>query len=159
VLIADAVHNCGCYHLFFPSSRIRLRPQPATLEETAFAPQTLPAMAAGEHLTIRIAHHTHFVERVLAASPDAVGHDAIRYLQADYEVLRTLPLPTGGSKSTFGADGIVPGTERGERYFYWPMGVPNAGAMRGRGHHATAFVGRRHFDDPILFETSFESVR
>ena len=55
----------------------------------------------------------------------------------------------------FGPDGIVAGTERGERWLFWPMGVPNAGAMRSRGHHAIAFVGTRHFDDPYLIERYF----
>lgn len=158
-LIADAVHNCGCYHLFFPSPQIALKRRPATLEETAYTPQTLPETAAGEHLTIRIAHHTHFIERVLASPLNNDDAGALRYVQLDYDVLRSLPLPDGGSRSAFGADGIVPGTERNERYLYWPMGVPNTGAMRQRGHHATAFVGRRYFDDPLLFEKSFATLR
>jgi len=29
--------------------------------------------------------------------------------------------------------------------------------MRQWGHHATAFVGRRHFDDPHLFEKTFDA--
>jgi hypothetical protein len=49
----------------------------------------------------------------------------------------------------------MPGTERGERYFLWPMGVESAGQMRQWGHHATAFVGRRHFDDPHLLDSYF----
>ena len=35
------------------------------------------------------------------------------------------------------------------------MGVPEPGAMRQWGRHATAFVGRRHFDDPDLLERYF----
>jgi hypothetical protein len=35
------------------------------------------------------------------------------------------------------------------------MGVASAGAMRQWGTHATAFVGRRHFDDPYLLESAF----
>ena len=53
------------------------------------------------------------------------------------------------------ADGIVPGSERGERWLFWPMGVPEPGAMRQWGRHATAFVGRRHFDDPGILERYF----
>jgi len=56
----------------------------------------------------------------------------------------------------FGPDGLVAGTERMERWFFWPMGVPSAGAMRQWGRHATAFVGRRHFDDADLLERRFE---
>jgi hypothetical protein len=35
------------------------------------------------------------------------------------------------------------------------MGIASAGAMRQWGHHATAFVGRRHFDDADLLEKRF----
>lgn len=158
VLIADAVHNCGCYHLFFPSSRLELVEQPATLEETAFAPQVLPALPERARFLVRVAHHTHFIERVLVARSAETPAEVIRYAAADYDVLRSLPLSGGGLRSAFGADGIVPGTQRAERYLYWPMGVPDTGAMRQRGHHATAFVGRRYFDDPFLLEHSFAPV-
>ena len=76
----------------------------------------------------------------------------------DYHALRALPLPNGGHRSLYGPDGIVPGTERGERWLLWPMGVPEPGAMRQWGHHATAFVGRRHFDDPDLIERYFQLI-
>ncbi|MBI2508655.1 MAG: hypothetical protein HYV99_01240, partial [Betaproteobacteria bacterium] len=69
--------------------------------------------------------------------------------------LRSVPLPEGGRRSVFRPDGIVPGSERGERYLFWPMGVPEPGAMRQWGRHATAFVGRRHFDDAGLMERYF----
>ena len=55
----------------------------------------------------------------------------------------------------FGDDGLVAGTQRGERWILWPMGVPEPGAMRQWGYHATAFVGRRHFDDADLLERYF----
>jgi hypothetical protein len=35
------------------------------------------------------------------------------------------------------------------------MGIASAGAMRQWGHHATAFVGRRHFDDADLLARRF----
>ena len=66
-----------------------------------------------------------------------------------------LPLPGGGSRSLYAADGLVRGTERAERFLFWPMGIASAGAMRQWGHHATAFVGRRHFDDPNLLDVRF----
>ena len=55
-----------------------------------------------------------------------------------------------------GEVGLVAGTERGERWLFWPMGVPEPGAMRQWGTHAIAFVGRRHFDDPNLFAPYLE---
>ena len=60
------------------------------------------------------------------------------------------------SRSIFGPDGIVRGSERAERYWFWPMGIAEPGAMRQWGRHATAFVGRRHFDDADLFEKYFD---
>jgi hypothetical protein len=48
------------------------------------------------------------------------------------------------------------GSERGERYFFWPMGIESAGQLRQWGRHATAFVGRRHFDDARLLDKYFE---
>ena len=47
------------------------------------------------------------------------------------------------------------GSERPERHLFWPMGIASAGAMRQWGRHATAFVGRRHFDDARLIEKRF----
>ncbi|HEY9096977.1 MAG TPA: hypothetical protein VIN35_14625, partial [Hydrogenophaga sp.] len=87
----------------------------------------------------------------------------IPYTALDANQLRSLPLgqttsATDDRRSLYGPDGIVAGTQRGERYLFWPMGVRDAGAQRQWGHHATAFVGRRHFDDPDLIERRFRRV-
>jgi hypothetical protein len=74
------------------------------------------------------------------------------------DALRSLPLPGGGTRSLYGPDGLVAGSERPERQYFWPMGIVSAGQMRQWGHHATAFVGRRHFDDADLIERRFTSV-
>ena len=49
-------------------------------------------------------------------------------------------------------------TDRLERWLLWPMGVPEPGAMRQWGTHATAFVGKRHFDDPDLIGRYFTTA-
>ena len=68
-----------------------------------------------------------------------------------------MPLPgKREGRSLYGPDSIITETERMERFILWPMGIASPGAMRQWGHHATAFVGRRHFDDPYLFERIFE---
>ena len=54
---------------------------------------------------------------------------------------------------------MMPGSARAERFLFWPMGIASAGAMRQWGRHATAFVGRRHFDDADLFERRFRFER
>ena len=56
-----------------------------------------------------------------------------------------IPVPRGGFRY-----------ERPNLDLFRPMGVPEPGAMRQWGRHATAFVGRRHFDDADLFEKYFE---
>ena len=82
------------------------------------------------------------------------GNGGREYEFADYDTLRALP-HANGSRSLFRPDGLIAGTERAERVFFWPMGVPSAGAMRQWGHHATAFLGRRHFDDAELISQRF----
>jgi hypothetical protein len=150
--VFDTIHHCGCYHQFITTPRAALKPQPDTLDETAFLPQALPRIAPGTRLTLRLAAGTHYLERVVwGAAPGK----ATEYAFAEDDVLRSLPLKAGGRRSVFRPDGIVPGSERGERWLFWPMGVPEPGAMRQWGRHATAFVGRRHFDDPALLERYF----
>lgn len=153
----DTIHACGCYHLFFPADGVRLRDGAPQHEEWAFVPGRLPTLQAGERWAVRIASATHYVTGVVRDDGGAAA--ARRYTLRDENELRSLPLPTGagganaGRRSLYGADGLVAGSERGERFVFWPMGIASAGAMRQWGHHATAFVGRRHFDDPdLLFD-------
>ena len=47
----------------------------------------------------------------------------------------------------FDADGLIASSARRERFFLWPLGVENTGAMRQQGNHAIAFAGKRHFDE------------
>lgn len=150
----DTMHLCGCYHLFFPTARAVPRPQPDGLDEGAFVPQALPRVGPGSRVGLRLASGTHYVERVLVGAMSAPA--PLEYAMEEDDALRSAALPGGGRRSVFRPDGIVPGTERGERWLFWPMGVPEPGAMRQWGRHATAFVGRRHFDDPGLLERYFE---
>jgi hypothetical protein len=155
-LVYDSIHPCGCYHMFFPTARVQARPQPETLDEGLFAPQTVAAPAADQRIVLRVASRTHDLQRVRVAVD--VG-EASTYVLRDDDELRSLPLPDGGRRSAFGPDGRIAGSERLERFFFWPMGIASAGQMRQWGRHATAFVGRRHFDDPTLFDRYFEVVQ
>jgi hypothetical protein len=158
-LMLDTIHACGCYHLFFPAADVTLRDGAPTHEEWAFVAGALPPFrqregrATGRHerLVVRIATRTHYVTGL---ARDAGVAGAGYALRPENE-LRALPLPGGGTRSLYASDGLVRGTERGERFLFWPMGIASAGAMRQWGHHATAFVGRRHFDDPNLLESRF----
>jgi hypothetical protein len=151
-LVYDTMHPCGCYHMFFPTARVELLPAPEPAIEWAFVPLRLPALAAARRVVVRIESRTHYVVDV---RPDA-GVSGIEYQIDDDNSLRALPAAGYGTRSAFGPDGLVPGTERGERFLFWPMGIDNSGAMRQWGNHATAFIGRRHFDDSDLMERRFE---
>ncbi|HEY6086188.1 MAG TPA: hypothetical protein VIV84_00480, partial [Burkholderiaceae bacterium] len=150
-LLVDTVHGCGCYHLFMPTGEVRLRDNPPTDIEWAYAPMTLPALRAGERVVVRINSASHDV--VGSARDD--GATGKPYGMRDENQLRHLTAPQGDSRSVYGPDALVAGSERPERFLYWPMGIASAGAMRQWGHHATAFVGRRHFDDADLIEKRF----
>ena len=152
--VFDTIHNCGCYHLFFPSQFAKIREPQSFLDENAFMPQSNVRIDFDRRPIIRIASRTHYIERLIYGN-ERQGHAATyRFESADR--LRSLPIPNGGRKSLYGEHGIVEISQRAERFFFWPMGIPSPGAMRQWGHHATAFVGRRHFDDPRLFEENFE---
>jgi hypothetical protein len=152
-LLYDAIHPCGCFHQFFPTARARPRPAPDALEEWAFVPHSLPRVTEGERPLVRLAAGTHAIERVsLVRGIDSV----VRYAFRPYDELRSLPRPDGSRRSAFGPDGRIAGTERAERFFFWPMGIVSPGAMRQWGRQPTAFVGRRHFDDADLIERRFD---
>jgi len=150
-LLYDSIHPCGCFHMFFPTPKAQPQPAPADNIEWAFIPATLPAIPEGSRITVSAQTRTHYLSNVWPHQ-SATG---IEYAFADYDSLRTLAQPGSGTRSAFGPDGLVPGTQRGERYFFWPMGIDSAGAMRQWGTHATAFLGRRHFDDADLMEARF----
>lgn len=154
-ILYDTIHNCGCYHMFFPSSRLRYTGKAYIVEEPLLIPVRAPRLSRGERVVLRVAHSTHYLVNVAAETALSGG---VEYEFANYDTLRTLPVSDGYRRSLFGPDGLVSGTQRGERWILWPMGIPEPGAMRQWGHHATAFVGRRHFDDPDLLERYFERV-
>ncbi|MFO1284838.1 MAG: hypothetical protein U1F51_20695 [Burkholderiales bacterium] len=161
-LVFDTIHACGCYHQFIPTGRLVERPAAGSVEEGALVVQTLPPLTAGPRATLVVASGTHYLRRVLigedpaedprsAASSSAV----ITYTLAADGDLRSLRDNGGGTRSLFRPDGLVGGSERPERALFWPTGIVSAGAMRQWGRHATAFVGRRHFDEPFLIERYF----
>ena len=151
-LVFDSIHPCGCFHLFFPTPRAEPRPAPDDIEEWLFAPQALPRFLPGERPLVHIASGTHYIERIgVTRGADSL----VRYELRPYSELRSLQQYGPGRASAFGEDGLVAGSERPERHLFWPMGIASAGAMRQWGRQATAFVGRRHFDDADLLEKRF----
>jgi hypothetical protein len=166
-LVYDTIHPCGCYHYFFPTPSAVPLPAPEDEPEWMFAPQALPTVTAQDRIVLRVAARTQYLKRVTVLTPLAPfdnGAQGVPLRVLSQEQLRVLPVlstldgpvdvntPT---RSAYGPDGLVPGTDRAERWFFWPMGITSAGQMRQWGHHATAFVGKRHFDDAHLFERRF----
>ena len=152
-LVYDTIHPCGCYHMFFPTPLVTRRPAPESGIEWAFVPRTLPMIDPPQRVVIRVQSRTHYLMDI---HPEAAAAPAggVNYTLVDDGVLRTLPGPTG-VRSIYGPDGIVRGTERGERFVTWPLGLDEAGSMREWGRHATALIGRRQFDDADLIERRF----
>ncbi|GJL74279.1 MAG: hypothetical protein NMNS02_03850 [Nitrosomonas sp.] len=151
VLIYDSIHACGCYHFFFPTDSLKLRPEAGRLPEPPLLPQLAPRLTSEEKIVIRVASGTHYIQKLYADTSSGQ-----RMHWQEYQTLYAIPAAGNGRTSLFQTDGLVAGSERMERWLLWPMGVPSAGAMRERGRHATAFVGARHFDDARLLDNLFE---
>lgn len=158
-IMYDAMHNCGCYHMYFPAAG-RMKPAMAAFDadEPLLVPKTIDVSAA-DRLLVQIDAVSHYITGVgsteRAQLLPSEQRPSVSYRMADYDELRSLRMPNGERRSLFGPDGLVPGSIRRERWVLWPMGVLEPGAMRQWGHHATAFVGRRHFDDPFLLQRYF----
>lgn len=148
-LAYDSIHPCGCYYQVFPAAGFGVV-QPRDGSEPIFSPQIIDPPQAGARLVIRLAHGTHFIQKIYA---DQASDRSVVYGWRDYDELLSLQAPDGERRSLFDPEGFVPGSGRPERFLFWPMGVPSAGAMRQTGTHAIAFLGRRHFDDARLLET------
>lgn len=146
VLFYDSIHPCGCYHsVHIPADsplQARLPAMRATdaLEPILAFSTTLKGNEYPANLVVEAA--THYLVQV----GKQAANSGTPYQIKDYDQLRSLPTDDG-FRSWFDEDGLIASSARRERYFLWPLGVPNAGAMRQQGHHAIAFVGRRHFDE------------
>ena len=152
-LIFDTIHSCGCYHLFFTSQYIQVAKSSSLYTEPFFSPQKM-TVSKDQEFVIRISSNNHAIQKIYIAPASSKQKQLYQFDSADN--LRSITLANGQNRSLYNQAGFITGTERGERYLFWPMGIPNPGAMRQWGHHATAFVGRRHFDDARLFEENFE---
>lgn len=150
--MATVMNNCGCYQQSFPHPDFVSGVAPQPLEIDAFAPTDLPGDIPPMRLSLRINSGWHQVQRVVSGpTPD----EGIVYSIRPYSDLESLPRESGGAESIFTPDGIVKGSGRIEPYILFSMGIPDVGAMRQRGHHATRLVGREHFDDPQVFNRNF----
>ncbi len=148
-LAYDSIHPCGCYYQVFPGLGYRVQ-QPALHSEPVLSPAPLLPPRPGQRLVLRISAGEHYLQAVYA---DTEELPAQRYAWREHEELLAMRTSRGSRRSLFGPDGLVPHTQRIERFLLWPSGVPSPGAMRRIGTHAIALVGRRHFDDADLLDS------
>lgn len=157
-LIYDSIHACGCYHLLLPLEPLRSKLANAPAESLKERPAILNVASTpnpDQRVLLRLATASHYLVATTVVGEHDIEQEGRNYRFADDSTLRSLKLARGGRRSLFREDGIIAGTERLEALALWPSGVNSPGAMRQWGHHATAFVDRRHFDDPHLFEGIF----
>jgi len=153
LFMIDLMNNCGCYHVFIPAKDRVVRTIRRYYENDPFAPQGLPEIAAGQSPAVRVLSGWHQVQRILALAPP---REAIPYELIPYEQLESLDRAEGRRESIFDVEGIAKGSERVERFIFFPTGIPSIGSMRQRGHHAITLSERTLFDEPGLFEHYFE---
>ncbi|MCK5830451.1 MAG: hypothetical protein KAH20_09125 [Methylococcales bacterium] len=156
-LIFDSIHTCGCYHFFFPTQYARVLKSGFLFDEPVFMPQNKINFNFDEKIVVRIGANNHQIKKIYSDTFRRVQKKYYQFKNADS--LRSIVMPNGQNRNLYNQVGIIESSKRGERFLFWPMGVPNPGAMRQWGHHATAFVGRRHFDDTYLFEGGFEWIK
>ena len=150
-LIYDSIHPCGCYHTWvLTPGGLQPRGEPGFWEEPLWIAGTAPETDSG--LVLHVSAGSHYLMDTTVKTPE-VSTVPQRYAMEPYDNLRGLSFAGG---RLFDDTGMIPGTERPERFLLWPTGVPSPGAMRQWGNHATAFVGTRHFDEPLLLQEYFQ---
>ncbi len=141
------MHLCGCWYQFFPAMGFRPRPNlPFTQEPFHLGESVDPR----KRQTLWLAANTH---HLIGVSPRTDTHSGKVMEARAFNDLRAIA-PAGVDRhfSPFNEMGLLPESERLERWVFWPMGIRSPGALRLFGTHAIAFIGRRHFDDPGLLE-------
>lgn len=145
-LVYDTIPASGFDHLWFPLQALRMR-SPATGDADLLVPQ--PEVPA--EFVVRLRSGGHEVRRLIGAS-EVRASEVREFELRRYEKLLTLPLPGGGTRSLFGPDGTVVGTDAGADTGLSASGVPRAGSIRQWGHHPVSLLGDIYFDDPRLLE-------
>lgn len=150
-LVYDTIHPCGCYHYFYAAQPLQRQGEAGYWQEPKLLPQD---DIAHEPLALRVASETHYLRRVVRRT-EMVGENSATYRLLPYQELLSLPVSAGQTASLFDEEGLLPISSRLERYWLWPSGVKNPGAMRQWGRHATAFIGEAYFDEARLLERVF----
>lgn len=150
-IFVDVAFQCGCYHFVLFDDNLVSGKLPEAKAFQPFVGGTLPELQAGERLQFSIKSGWHQIGQVSTALPglrqptyQLLPYEGLEYFVDGDEVV-----------SLFGTQGRVPGTNRLERFFLFPMGIPEVGAMRQRGRQPITLIGRAYLDDPYLFDNAF----
>ena len=151
--MVDIMNTCGCYHFYVPDKKRVQQILPSPGEIDAFVPRWMPDWFPNKRLNIQVNSGWHQVVHIGAEKqPPAIQ----AYRLVSYDELEMLPHPDHTTESIFDSRGIAKDSERLEFIIFFPMGIPDVGSMRQRGHHAVKLVGRSDFEDPDLFDKHFE---
>jgi hypothetical protein len=149
-LMYDSIRANGFDHLWFPQAGTVARTEAGTA--AIQVPQVVPAGAA---FAVRLGACTHTIRRLVGV--DTLKSVRTRRLELrPYEDLMTLAAPGGGTRSLFGADGIVAGTRPPGYAVFEAAGIHAAGALRRWGDHRNSPLAATYFDDPRLLGQSFD---
>jgi len=152
-VMLDIMNNCGCYHFFVPDRAQILSVQSTFLGLDPLVPAWLPDQFPDRRLRLMVSSGWHQVQNI---GEDNTVDEIVPYKLRPYHELEMLVDENGQHRSMFDSDGIAWGSDRVEPALFFSMGIPNVGSMRQRGHHAIKMVGSAHFDDPQLFDETFE---
>lgn len=153
IIAFDSVHLCGCWYTLILEPDQPYTPRTGWFKEPTliFRSQFSNAMA------VYLQPDTHLL---IAASPvaNSTPIKSHGYELRPFQQLLNLPLPATESlnatrtKAVFNKQGYVDGSQRNERWLFWPMGIKRPGTLRRPGDHAINFIGKLHFDDPLILE-------
>lgn len=138
ILAYDSIHLCGCWYRLFVPEDTKFEANNSNTKE----PIAAQTVRAARQMQVYVSRDTHQIVDLRPIARNAsIGQ---KYQVRRFSELLNVPI--------FNRQGYVPGSNRLERWFFWPMGVKNPGAVRRFSEHAVSFIGKRHFDDPYLLE-------
>ena len=144
VLAYDSIHLCGCwYSLILPEG------QSYTATNELYREPTFVLHTHRGRQRLTLTSNSHLLIASEASTSPAAGSEP--YPLKPFTELMQLP-SDDARRSVFNREGYVAGSERPERWLFWPMGISNPGALRRPGDHAIRFIGHLHFDDPQILE-------
>ena len=153
VAMLDVMNSCGCYFFFVPKKESVAKIINKPGEIAPLVPTWMPSQFPQKRLLLSINSGWHQVQGIMTDEDAPIMQS---YTLIPYSLLESLPREDGQNESVFTPAGIMKDSWRIEPYIFFSMGIEKIGYMRQRGHHAIKMVGRGHFSDPNLYDSSFQ---